>query len=47
MSLKSEAEEQVCLKAEEEAYIAEELRLKDEAKEQASLKAGEEARFSE
>ena len=35
------------MKAEEEARIAEELRLKAEAKEQASLKAEEEARFSD
>ena len=35
------------MKAEEEAHIAEELRLKAEAKYQASLKAEEEARFSE
>ena len=47
MRLKAEADEQACLKAEEEAHIAEELRLKDEAKEQESLKSEEEAHFSE
>ena len=41
--MKAEAEEQASLKAEEEAHIAEELRLKAKAKEQAE----EEARFSE
>ena len=43
MRLKAEAEEQARLKAEEEACIAEELRLKDKAKDQTE----EEARFSE
>ena len=45
--MKVEAEEQASLKAEEEARIAEELRLKAKAKEQASLKAEKEARFYE
>ena len=35
------------MKAEEEACIAEELRLKAEAKEQVGLKAEEESHFSE
>ena len=39
MRLKAEAEEQVCLKAEEEARIAEELRLKAKAKDQAEEEA--------
>ena len=43
MRLKDEAEEQARLRAEEEARIAEELRLKDKAKEQAE----EEVRFYE
>ena len=47
MRLKSQAEEQERLKAEEEAHIAEELRLGAEAKEQVSLKSEEEARFSD
>ena len=41
--LKSEAEDQARLTAEEEASIAEELRLRSEAKDRASLKAEEEA----
>ena len=39
MNLKAGVEEQARLKTEEDACIAEELRLKAEAKEQASLKA--------
>ena len=43
MRLEAEAEKQTSLKAEDEAHIAEELRLKSKSEEQAE----EEAHFSE